>query len=106
MTPVNGVSQYLQELSAISPVSAVRAGALPADKKQGLKVVTQEFESMFITELLKAAGRTDLSAGLFGNDRAMQMYKDMHYESVAANMASAGGMGLGDMLFKEMSKGI
>lgn len=102
---IAGVSQYLQTLRAIAPISSISSKA-PGTEDEALRQVTSEFESMFIAEILKAAGRTDLATGLFGKDSAMQMYREMRDEAFAAGMASAGGVGIGRMLYQEMRRAI
>ena len=105
MSAINGMSGYLKTLAALNP-SSVTNGAAPKTPLEGLKKVTQEFESVFIAELLKQMRKTDFSGNLFGEDRAMKIYGEMRDESFASEMAKAGGMGIGNMLYQELSKGI
>jgi len=109
VSAVNGVSGsmsgYLQTLAALNP-SSVTNGEVPKTPEEGLRKVTQEFESVFIAELMKQMRKTDFSGGLFGEDRAMKIFGEMRDESFAAEMAKAGGMGIGNMLYQELKKGL
>ena len=105
MSSISGISGYLQSMAALNP-SSVANGAVPKTREEGLLKVTQEFESVFIAELLKQMRKTDFSGGLFGEDRAMKIYGEMRDESFAAEMAKAGGMGIGKMLYQELQKGL
>lgn len=105
MTPVSGVSQYLQKLSALSPTSAL-GGATPKSEEEALARTAQEFEAMFIAELLKAGSNSDMSAKLFGDSRAMKIFSEMRDEAYAEEMARAGGMGIAKMLCKELGRSL
>lgn len=99
------MSGYLQTLAALNPAS-VGNGEMPKTPEEGLKRVTQEFEAVFIAELLKQMRKTDFSGGLFEKDRAMKIYEEMRDESFASEMSRAGGMGIGTMLYQELKKGL
>ena len=105
MTSINGMSGYLQTLAVLNP-SSVTNGEVPKTAEEGLKKITQEFESVFIAELLKQMRKTDFSGGLFGEDRAMKIYGEMRDESFASEMSKAGGMGIGKMLYQELQRGL
>lgn len=105
MNSINGVSGYMQTLAALNP-SSVSNGEAPKNAEEGLRMVTQEFESVFISEILKQASKSDFSGGLFGEDRAMKIYGEMRDEAFASQMAKAGGMGIGKMLYEELKKGL
>ena len=99
------ISRNLQSLAAISPMSAI-GKSVPKTAEEGLRTVTKEFESVFIAELLKQMRKPEWSAGLFGEDRAMKIYADMRDESFASEMSKAGGLGIGQMLYAELRKGL
>ena len=105
MSAIGGSTGYLQTLAALNPASVMR-GAAPKTREEALQKVTQEFEAVFINELMKQMRKTDFSGGLFGEDRAMKIYGEMRDESFAAEMAKAGGMGIGKMLYQELKKGL
>ncbi len=101
-----GVTQYFRALSGVSPWSQTGQTSLPRTEEEALRGVTREFEAIFIGEMLKQMRRPDFSGGLLGNDRASKMYREMHDEAMAAEMARAGGLGIGDMLYQELRRGI
>ena len=105
MNAISGASGYMKTLAALNP-SSVSNGEAPKTPEEGLRMVTQEFESVFIAEILKQARKTDFSGDLFGQDRAMKIYGEMRDESFASEMAKAGGMGIGKMLYEELKKGL
>ena len=99
------ISRGLQSLAAISPMSALGT-SVPKTAEEGLRRVTQEFESVFISELLKQMRKPEWSNGLFGEDRTMKIYAVMRDESFASEMSKAGGLGIGSMLYAELRKGL
>jgi flagellar protein FlgJ len=66
-----------------------------------LKKVCLEFESLFITHMLRMGG-SHSTGGLLSNSNESKIIKSMYDEDLARRMASGGGMGLGDMLYERL----
>ena len=74
-------------------------------KEVQLKATCQEFESIFLYFLLTAMRRAELTPDetLFGpRSTAEKIFTDMLDERYAEKIAQAGGVGLGEMLFKQL----
>jgi Rod binding domain-containing protein len=74
-------------------------------KEAQLKAVSQEFESIFLYFLLSAMRRSTLTPeeGLFGpKSTAEEIFTEMLDEQYAKEIAQAGGIGIGEMLFKQL----
>jgi len=69
-----------------------------------LKEACMEFEAMFIHAMLKAMRKTIIKSGLFTAGIAENIFQDMLDEKYAEKVAKAGSFGIGDRLFKELSK--
>jgi len=67
-----------------------------------LKRTCTEFESIFITYMLKSARNTVAKDGLFGKTNEAKIVKSMFDEKLALGIARGGGIGLGTMLFEEL----
>jgi len=67
-----------------------------------LKRTCTEFESIFITYMLKSARNTLVEDGLFGKTNGDKIVKAMFDEKLALGIARGGGIGLGRMLFEEL----
>lgn len=84
---------------------SVRAGDHPAAKTtveaEEMREACQQFEEIFLRILLKEA-RIDRSLG-GGEDAASKMYGDMTREAMARALAQAGGLGLADVLYRQLS---
>ena len=75
-----------------------------ARRLKELKRATDEFESLFINAMLKSMRNTVIESGLFPDNAGKQIYTSMMDEYLAREIAHSGGMGISDMLFKELSK--
>ena len=67
-----------------------------------LKRTCTEFESIFITYMLKSMRNTLVEDGLFGKTNEAKIVKSMFDEKLALGIARGGGIGLGRILFEEL----
>ena len=67
-----------------------------------LKRTCVEFESIFITYMLKSMRKTVVEDGLFGKSNESKIFKSMFDEKLALGIARGGGIGLGKMLFEKL----
>jgi Rod binding domain-containing protein len=65
---------------------------------KALEKVCREFESIFAHQLMKVMGDSVPEGGLFGEDLASGMYKDMLFQNVGQAMAESDALGIGRML--------
>lgn len=73
---------------------------------QGLKEACREFEAYFIHQLFKEMRSTIQPGGLIEKSRGEEIFQDMLDEEYAKNASQGKGMGLGDMLYKQLSKDV
>jgi Rod binding domain-containing protein len=79
--------------------------AAGSKQRAQLKKATQQFESMFVANLLKEVRKSmNTGASLFGNSPQARMYADMMDEAVADQMSKTGALGFGSTLYKSLSK--
>jgi len=69
------------------------------DSQAKLKKTCAEFESIFITYMLKSMSTTMDDDPLLGNNNQSKIIKAMFNENLAQEISRGGGMGLGSMLF-------
>jgi len=67
-----------------------------------LKSACQEFEAFFINALLKSADKAKPKGGLFDDNKDSDMYSSMMNMEFAKSISQGGGMGLGDILFRQL----
>ncbi len=74
-------------------------------QRDKLKKATQDFEAVFLTQILKQAHKTMQGEGsLFGKSSQSQFYAEMRDELMAQNLSKTGQFGLGRMLFQKLEK--
>ncbi|MDW7661765.1 MAG: rod-binding protein [Bacillota bacterium] len=71
---------------------------------EGLKKACMEFETYFINTLFKEMRSSSEGTGLIEKSQARSMFEGMLDEEMSKKMSEAGGIGLADMLFKNLQK--
>jgi flagellar protein FlgJ len=74
-------------------------GLHKSGEEDRLKRTCEEFESLFLTYLLKSMRETVSKDGPFGTSNEGAMVRSMLDEYLAVDIARGGGIGLGAMLF-------
>lgn len=86
-----------------SVVAGPEGSGLRKDGYQAkLEKTCAEFESIFITHMLKSMNTTIDNDPLLGNDNESKIIKSMFNENLAQEIARGGGMGVGNMLFESL----
>ena len=67
-----------------------------------LKKACADFESIFLTYMLKSMRTTGDQNGLLGNSNDSKIISSMFDENLALGIAKSGGIGLGKMLFARL----
>ena len=70
--------------------------------EKGIEKVSRDFESVFLHKLLTAMRKTVPKSGLL-DSFASNMYKSMMDEEMAKEMSTKKGMGMGEMIYNELS---
>jgi len=81
-----------------------KVGNRPDAEKSKLKEACRQFEAIFIEYMLKTMRKSIPKSSLFKREHAEQIYTSLFDEKVAEKVAEAKGLGLADMLYKELSK--
>ncbi len=76
------------------------------EKKKELKKACEDFEAIFLDEMFKEMRKTSIGEGLIQKTREYKLWEDMFYENVAKEMAHGGGIGLSDILYKQLERGL
>ena len=77
------------------------------DNEENIKKVAQEFESLFLNEMLKAMRSANevFAEGNYLNSSEGKTYQDMYDQQLSVTMASSNnGIGLADVLTRQLSK--
>lgn len=66
-----------------------------------LREVASQFEALFVQSMLKNMRGAQLAEPMFGSDQ-MELYQDMFDQQLSLEMANGPGLGLGDMLVRQL----
>ena len=73
------------------------------DKTSKLYKVSQEFEAIFIKQMLNVMRKSVSKTGLLDGGMAEEIFEDMLYDEYAQKMAASGSFGIADMIYKQLS---
>lgn len=78
----------------------LRAGARE-QSPEALREAARQFEALFIHMMLKNVRETGFGDGVFDSEQG-KLYQGMFDQQVAMNMAQGGGLGLADLLVRQL----
>jgi flagellar protein FlgJ len=81
--------------------ASLRAAADRNDP-EALRAVAGQFEALFLQTMLKSMRDASLAEPLFGDSDSLEMYQDMMDKQLAVEMASGKGLGLADMIVRQL----
>jgi murein DD-endopeptidase MepM/ murein hydrolase activator NlpD len=81
----------------------IAQGSTGGGQKQALKKVSQEFEAIFIGQLLKVMRETIEESGLFGGGFGKSIYTELFDQEIALSMARRGALGISDLLYRNLA---
>ena len=87
-------------ITDFSQFTGLRADADRNDPA-ALREVATQFEALFVQSLLKNMRGAELAEPLFGSDQ-MDMYQDMFDQQISLEMAGGRGIGLAEMLVRQL----
>ncbi len=110
---VSGISP--QNLSDINNIKKEQAqvdnfkntfdNAMKNDKEEELKEACVKFESYFLNMMFKSMRKTVVSGGgLFEKSNAQKIFEEGLDQELTKKMANEGGIGLADMMYKQLSR--
>ena len=74
------------------------------DSAENIRKVAQEFEALFISEMMKAMrSANDVLADDLFNSNESKTYRDMYDQQMAVTLSSGRGIGMADVLVKQMT---
>ncbi len=83
-------------------LNQLRESAGKADQAdQTLRQVAAQFESLFVSLMLKSMRQAQLSEGIFDSEQS-DMYRDMADQQLAMDLSASGGLGLQDMIIRQL----
>ncbi|CAG1065607.1 Murein DD-endopeptidase MepM [uncultured bacterium] len=87
------------------PAIVTEGPKAPSRGEKELRAAAAEFESLFINQMMKSMRDTIGKSELFDGGNAEDIYTSMLDTELSKNMAKSGGIGLADMLLRQLSDG-
>jgi len=78
--------------------------AIEEKDEKKLRQACSDLEAIFVSMVFKQMRNTIQKSELTGSSFAEDMYQDMLYEKYAEEISKGKGLGLGEMLYKQLSK--
>lgn len=92
---------------AFTDLNRLNQFKLGGDSEKNIRKVAQEFESLFLNEMLKAMRSANevFAEGNFMNSNESKTYQDMHDQQLSVTLSNnQNGIGLADVLVRQMSQ--
>lgn len=89
-------------LNPIHPVFDL--GSAHAHSDAQIKKVSKDFEAIFLQMMLKEMRNSVQKSGLMGNSQATDFFESMQDEQISRQLASAGGIGIGNVIYGQLQK--
>jgi flagellar protein FlgJ len=90
------------QLASAGNLSALKRAAAN-NSPQALRAAAKQFESLFVSMVLKSMQKANFKDPLFGSSQG-SMYQDMYDDQIAAEISKGKGLGLADMLVQQLRR--
>ncbi len=99
-----GLAENAQLGADRTRLRALADGAAGSNDRAGLEKAAQEFESVFLNQLMQAMRRTVPENELFNSQGATKLYRQMHDQEIAKALATGrSGMGIADLIVQQFA---
>ena len=87
--------------------AAAKSGVLTdeqiAQRNKDIRDASIQMEAMMLKMLYNDMWKTVPKDELYGDDNAMDIYRDMYHEELTKQMAMGGGIGLADFIYNQLA---
>jgi len=75
-----------------------------AQRDKDIKEASVQLEGLLLKMLYNEMWKTVPKNELFGDDNAMEIYRDMYNEEITKKAAEGGGIGLADFIYRQLTE--
>lgn len=97
-----GLAAPTPTVTDLGAFAALKASAR-ANDPAAVRKAAQQFEALFTQQLLKSARAASLGDDVLGGGQQTEFYQDMFDQQMSLHLSSGKGMGLADVLVKQMA---
>ncbi len=98
------MSAPIQSVTDFTGLNALKRQARE-DQHAALEDVAKQFESLFLGMVLKSMRQASGGEGAFDNQQSL-MFRDMYDQQMAVEMGKAGGIGLAEVITRQLGRGL
>ncbi len=84
--------------------TAASTGRVDPKELASLRKASQDFESLFLSYIMKVGREATLKGGFMGHSQGEEIFTEMRDDELAKHMAHAGGIGLAKLLVEQLSR--
>ena len=93
---------YTSALGNPKEAEALKAAKAAEKRDKDLKKACEGFEAMFLNMMYRQMRATVPEDTLFGESNALKIFQDMRDDELMKNVAAGGGIGIADMMYKQL----
>ena len=103
-------SKFQQELTTAqnrinkAKKSGVLTDAEIAQRNKDIKDASIQLEAIMLKMMYGEMWKTVPKDELFGDDNAMDIWRDMYHEELTKSIAQSGGIGLQDLIYRQLTQ--
>jgi len=101
LTPVSNQHKDYQLVTDVQALNGLKQTA-KKDQAAALRPVAEQFEALFIHQIMKEARKVQLDDGWLDGGQS-DFYKDWHDKQLSQTLSSKGSLGLADLIVKQLS---
>ena len=95
---------HLSNSSSIQLENKLSSTSISNAEMKKLKSACDDFEAIFIKQMLDAMKKTINRSELTKRNMGEDIFEDMLYDEYSKKMSGAAGLGVGDMMFQQLSR--
>lgn len=103
---IQNINNTVKETADQNAFEAILNEAVEKKDTEKLKKACQEFEGYFLQQVFKEMRKTVPESGLLEKSQGREIFEDMFYEEHSKNISKGKGIGLSEMLYRQLSKNI
>ena len=100
---IGGITPYIPAQDNTSKLSVKMESAYTEKDDKKLKETCQEFESLFVSMMMKEMRKTVPDGGLLSSSFATDTYQDMFDEEISKAASKGNGIGIADAMYRQIS---
>jgi Rod binding domain-containing protein len=91
------------EVPQLRHLSTANIGSAP-QRAGSLREATEEFESLFVSQVVRAMRQTVPESGLMGLNDGQRLFRDLLDGELARHIAHSSEFGIGEALYQELTR--